>query len=68
MKNELIRNDENVYYTQLVMEKLLWLKPKLKLLSESLDDYDNLDEETKSAIDNIASILIKIDNIIAFKQ
>lgn len=49
------------------MENLSWLKPKLKLLNESLDDYDNLDEETKSVIDNIASILLKIHDIIIFK-
>lgn len=51
-----------------IMDNLSWLKPKLKLLSESLDDYDNLDEEAKSIIDNIASILIKINDIIIFKQ
>lgn len=50
------------------MDNLSYLKPKLKLLSESLDNYDNLDKETKSVIDSIASILIKINDIIVFKQ
>lgn len=60
--------DKELNLDHAIMGNLSWLKPKLKLLNESLDNYDNLDEETKGIIDNIASILIKIHDIIFFKQ